>query len=125
MQSSYLRASVGEQHFGPLTSTNKCSSSYDVADHVLRRHLIEQYRTCKNAEEVSAKQEEILKSLEADYEASRRERGVYAPQWSCVVLLTVTDEHAEEDDWLEANPNHRAMPPPESDSEDDVSSDNS
>ncbi|KZV65705.1 DUF367-domain-containing protein [Peniophora sp. CONT] len=65
----------------------------------VNKHLIEQYRTCKTAEEVTAKQEEILKGLEADYEASRRER----------------DEHPDEDDWLEANPNHRDVPPSDSD----------
>ena len=41
----------------------------------LDRHLIEQYKTCENAEAVSAMQEKILADLEKSYDESRRTDG--------------------------------------------------
>ena len=39
------------------------------------RHLLEQYKTCENAEAVSAMQEKILADLEKSYDESRRTAG--------------------------------------------------
>ena len=39
------------------------------------RHLLEQYKTCENAEAVTAMQEKILADLEKSYDESRRVAG--------------------------------------------------
>lgn len=58
-------------------------SFYDV-----NKHLFEQYRTCKTADEVVQMQEHILAKLSEDYENAR------------------TDETEYGDDFLKENPNH-------------------
>ncbi|KAH9979569.1 hypothetical protein BGW80DRAFT_604919 [Lactifluus volemus] len=68
------------------------SSFYSV-----NRHLLERYRTCKDATQVTAAQEQILAELEESYVAARR-----------------TGEY-EDGDLLVANPNH--TPPPDSETE--------
>ncbi len=51
----------------------------DVADEApflsSLRHMLEKYKTCENAEAVSAMQEEILAELEKSYDESRRPSG--------------------------------------------------
>ncbi|KAI0761103.1 hypothetical protein BC629DRAFT_1043013 [Irpex lacteus] len=56
----------------------------------VNKHLIEQYRTCNSAAEVTEMQEKILKDLETSYQQSRE----------------TADHAAGEDDWLAPNPNH-------------------
>ncbi|TFK61353.1 DUF367-domain-containing protein [Pluteus cervinus] len=55
----------------------------------VNKHLFEQYKTCSTSEEISLKQETILKDLDQAWEESRKDSG---------------NEYG--DDFLQANPNH-------------------
>ncbi|KAH9850918.1 hypothetical protein C2E23DRAFT_734026, partial [Lenzites betulinus] len=70
----------------------------------LGRHLIEKYKTCEDANAVSAMQEDILAELERSYDESRRTTG-----------------ELNGEDLLVPNPNHHYEPPESSSGEDDVS----
>jgi len=78
------------------------SSFYPV-----NRHLLERYRTCKDAAGVEKAQEQVLAELEESYAAARR-----APA-----------EDGEQSDLLVPNPNH--PPPSDSDSEPESESEDS
>ncbi|KIJ38884.1 hypothetical protein M422DRAFT_210636 [Sphaerobolus stellatus SS14] len=69
----------------------------------VNKHLIERYRTCETAEEVSAMQDRIIADAEVDYQESRR----------------VRDD--DDGDLLVANPNHAGRDEPDSDSDEEES----
>ncbi|KAL7278198.1 hypothetical protein ACG7TL_008172 [Trametes sanguinea] len=71
----------------------------------VNKHLLEKYKTCTDAESVSAMQEEILAELEKSYGDSRR--------------TTASGDDADGEDLLVPNPNHHH--PPESSSEEEES----
>ncbi|KAG6808525.1 hypothetical protein H0H92_003829 [Tricholoma furcatifolium] len=67
----------------------------------VNRTLIERYKTCTSADEVSAMQERIIDDLEKSWEESRRQK----------------EEHGDEEDLLVENPNHQRWEESESDGE--------
>ncbi|CDO73853.1 hypothetical protein BN946_scf185016.g10 [Trametes cinnabarina] len=71
----------------------------------VNKHLLEKYKTCADADAVSAMQEEILAELEKSYGESRR--------------TTSTSDDVDGEDLLVPNPNHHY--PPESSSEEEDS----
>ncbi|KAF8580926.1 DUF367-domain-containing protein [Ramaria rubella] len=70
----------------------------------VNQHLIERYRTCETATQVSEMQERIISDAEADYEESRRRT-----------------REDEDGDLLIANPNHAGRSETESDLDEDAS----
>ncbi|KAL1758536.1 hypothetical protein FB107DRAFT_207019 [Schizophyllum commune] len=78
----------------------------------VNKSLIEQYRQCNTAQEVSRKQDEIIAQLDASWAQSRKERGTFY-------------SNEEGDDLLVANPNHQQWDTPSDDGEPPDSSDES
>ena len=83
----------------------------------VNKTLIEQYRQCNTAEEVSRKQDEIIAQLDASWAQSRKERGTLysSPVPVLKALIDIVDE--EGDDLLVANPNHQQWDLPSDDDE--------
>jgi pre-rRNA-processing protein TSR3 len=110
-------------------SVNRCVGFYLVSGrHVVHlvvlqgRHLLERYRTCKDAAQVTAAQEQILAELEESYVAARRTRGMHVTfeRLSSAHALMSTPKDDEDGDLLIANPNHTPPPDSETESEPDI-----
>ncbi|RPD53064.1 DUF367-domain-containing protein [Lentinus tigrinus ALCF2SS1-7] len=80
----------------------------------VNKHLLEQYKTCENAEAVSAMQEKILADLETSYEESRRTtddsegQDLLVPNPNRHYVSESSSEEEEEDEEeaeVDANPN--------------------
>ena len=72
-------ASDGDHPFGPLTSKHhlELAELLNISNLRYFRYFLENYKTCRTAIEVSAMQEKIILELEADYENSRKGKGVF------------------------------------------------
>jgi hypothetical protein len=91
----------------------------DNTDTLRARHLLERYRTCKDAAGVEKVQEQIFAELEESYAAARRASGTGKLCTMPAIYLVFAIENDEQSDLLVANPNH----PPLSDSDSEPGSD--
>lgn len=90
------------------------------------RQLIERYRTCETAAQVSEMQERIISDAEADYAESRRKGQAIQELCRGPASCPSAAREGDDGDLLVANPNHAGRPAAEYeiDSDDSESNEN-